>query len=231
MLCTFSFRLRIGGKHALDTVEEELLGMGKGGKKLIFTTREAKLFEVEVVRVKPREGGKTEEKTFESETSSKQTVSQEEEMGSKEESSGGDVVGRMAKLGRAIVPKGGERRGEEAEGGVKEISNNGKIGGQPEKKEILEQETDKERSTMVPKIKRKEGPLADEDTIVGDRGRLGEGIGGLPKAGGVVGGIGGGGIGGGGVSEWSLVMSEVRLQNTELRMSLARVGNAMGASI
>ena len=28
---------------------------------------------------------------------------------------------------------------------------------------------------------------------------------------------------GGGVTEWSLVMSEVRLQNTELRMSLARV--------
>lgn len=30
--------------------------------------------------------------------------------------------------------------------------------------------------------------------------------------------------GGGGVTEWSLLMSEVRLQNTELRMSLARVG-------
>ena len=38
---------------------------------------------------------------------------------------------------------------------------------------------------------------------------------------------GGGGHGGGGVSEWSLVMSEVRLQNTELRMSLARVGEQL----
>ena len=36
----------------------------------------------------------------------------------------------------------------------------------------------------------------------------------------IVVGVGGGG---GGVTEWSLVMSEVRLQNTELRMSLARV--------
>ena len=39
-------------------------------------------------------------------------------------------------------------------------------------------------------------------------------------------GVGRGGRGGGGVTEWSLLMSEVRLQNTELRMSLARVGTA-----
>ena len=33
---TLYFRLKIGGNHALDVVEEELLGMGKGGKKLKY---------------------------------------------------------------------------------------------------------------------------------------------------------------------------------------------------
>lgn len=231
-LFTCSSRLRIGGNHALDVVEEELLGMGKGGKKLIFSTRVAKLFEVEVVRVKARAGGKTEDQTLESESSNKVSqVSQEEEMDRKEESAG-DVVGRMAKLGRAIVPGGGGEgreekvRGEEV---VKEIAHNDKISGPPnkEEKKIIEQET--ERKTMVPtRIKREEGGPVDVDDTVGGGGGV---FGGGRREGGGGGGREGGGAGGreggGGVSEWSLVMSEVRLQNTELRMSLARVGEQL----
>ena len=226
-LFTCSSRLKIGGNHALDVVEEELLGMGKGGKKLIFSTRVARLFEVEVVRVKARTGGKTEDQTLESESSNKESqVSQEEEMDRKEESAG-DVVGRMAKLGRAIVPGGGGEvreekvRGEKGEEVVKEISHNDKIAGPPnkEEKKIIEQET--ERKTMVPRIKREEGGPVDVDNIVGGGGGV---FGGGRREGG---GGGGGREGGGGVSEWSLVMSEVRLQNTELRMSLARVGEQL----
>ena len=233
-LFTLSSRMRIGGNHALDVVEEELLGMGKGGKKLIFSTRVARLFEVEVVRVKARTGGKTEDQTLESESSNKESqLSQEEEMDRKEESAG-DVVGRMAKLGRAIVPGGGGEvreekvKGEKGEEVVKEISHNNKISGPPnkEEKKIIEQET--ERKTMVPRIKREEGGPVDVDNIVGGGGGV---FGGGRREGGGggrrEGGGGGGREGGGGVSEWSLVMSEVRLQNTELRMSLARVGEQL----
>ena len=229
LLTCFS-RLKIGGNHALDVVEEELLGMGKGGKKLIFSTRVAKLFEVEVVRVKARAGGKTEDQTLESESSNKESqVSQEEEMDRKEESAG-DVVGRMAKLGRAIVPGGGGEvreekvRGEKGEEVVKEIAHNDKIAGPPnkEEKKIIEQETDMKRSTMVPtRTKREEGGPVDVNDTVGGGGGV---FGGGRREGG---GGGGGREGGGGVSEWSLVMSEVRLQNTELRMSLARVGEQL----
>ena len=231
-----SFRLKIGGNHVLDVVEEELLGMGKGGKKLIFSTSEAKLFEVEVVRVKARdrEGEKAEDKTLETaqETSSK-TVSQEEEEKDRNEESTGNVVGRMAKLGRAIVPGGGGEskeekvRGETAEGAVKKISSNDKVADLPNKEEKKSTELQTERSS----VKREVGGLLDVDSTVGDGERVGEGGGG---GGGVIGGIGGvrrgeggGAGGGGGVSEWSLVMSEVRLQNTELRMSLARVGEQL----
>ena len=227
--------MKIGGNHVLDVVEEELLGMGKGGKKLIFSTSEAKLFEVEVVRVKARdsrEGEKAEDETVEStqETSSN-TVSQEEEKDRNEESTG-NVVGRMAKLGRAIVPGGGGEskeekvRGETAEGVVKKISSNDKVADLPNKEEKKSTELQTERSS----VKREVGGLLDVDSTVGDGERVGEGDGG---GGGVIGGIGGvrrgegGGAGGGGVSEWSLVMSEVRLQNTELRMSLARVGEQL----
>ena len=58
-------RLKIGGGHVLDAVEDELVGMTKGGRKMIFSTTEAKLFELEVVRMKTREVGKNEEKNLE----------------------------------------------------------------------------------------------------------------------------------------------------------------------
>ena len=207
--------------------------MGKGGKKLIFSTSQAKLYEVEVMRLKARDVAKTEDRTLEAtqEISSKD-VSQD--IRERKEDSGRDVVGRMAKLGRAIVPGGGGEGKEEkvreakAEVAAEEISNNetdSTLENKREKK-IIEQRRDM-------RIKREEGGLDASDGVgerlderVGGGGvREGKGEGEKGGVGGVSSVYGGGGVGGGGggVTEWSLVMSEVRLQNTELRMSLARV--------
>ena len=152
----------------------------------------------------------------------------------------------MAKLGRAIVPGGKQHNARDEDA---ETSNNVKVI-QPNKEvlEVEEQEVEKRGPTEVPRFKEEE-PGLDVDTKIGQRepvetrgseaevrGDSGkrEGKGGKREGGSGEGGMGGGGGGGrreggggggmgGGVTEWSLVMSEVRLQNTELRMSLARV--------
>ena len=223
-------RLKIGGGHVLDAVEDELVGMTKGGKKMIFSTTEAKLYHVEVMRVKTREVGKNEEKNLEAAEVTSITKVQPEDKGSNEKGAD-DVVGRMAKLGRAIVPGGKQNNARDEDA---ETSNNVKVI-QPNKEvlEVEEQEVEKRGPTEVPRYKEEE-PGLDVDTKIGQREpveRRGSGAevrgggergdsGGRREGG--SGGGGGGGMGGG-VTEWSLVMSEVRLQNTELRMSLARV--------
>ena len=215
-------RLKIGGGHVLDVVEDELVGMTKGGRKMIFSMTEAKLYHVEVMRVKTREVRKNEEKKAAEVTSI--TKVQPEDKGSNEKGAD-DVVGRMAKLGRAIVPGGKQHNARDEDA---ETSNNVKVI-QPNKEvlEVEEQEVEKRGPTEVPRFKEEEPGLA-VDTKIGQRepverrGSEAEVRG--DSGGRREGGTGGGGGGmGGGVTEWSLVMSEVRLQNTELRMSLARV--------
>ena len=90
-------RLKIGGGHVLDAVEDELVGMTKGGRKMIFLTTEAKLYHVEVMRVKTREVGKNEEKNLEAAEVTSITKVQPEDKGSNEKSAVDVTDGRTGR--------------------------------------------------------------------------------------------------------------------------------------
>ena len=158
-------RLKIGGGHVLDAVEDELVGMTKGGKKMIFSTTEAKLYHVEVIRVKTREVGKDEDKNMEAAKMTSITKIQPEDKRSNEKGAD-DVVGRMAKLGRAIVPGGRQNNAREEDA---QTSNN--VEAIQPNKEVLgveEQEVEKGSPTEIPSVKEEE-PGLDVDTRVGHK--------------------------------------------------------------